>query len=272
VSEPERTTEIHRILIALDASPGNLEALEAAVELAARMEAELSGVFVEDTELLRLADSPFCREIRFATATEAPLNRAGLESTWKAQSERARSALAAAAQRARVHWTFRTVRDRVATAVVSVAGSTDLLVVTRIGSAQVEATTIPLLFLPDRGVSPSLQVLVYYDGSPAAKRGLQAGAQLCKSRRNGMTVLLAATDPASESSLKKEAIEVLAGRGAHLQFRRVDPNNPLALLRAVAAESAGILILGGRDYLKQLQPLEALLRAAGIPLLVLGSA
>ena len=44
---------IRRILVALDASPASLSAMQNAVELAARLGAELIGLFVEDINLLR---------------------------------------------------------------------------------------------------------------------------------------------------------------------------------------------------------------------------
>ena len=57
-----------RILVALDASPHSLAALEAAAELAASLRAELIGLFVEDANLLRVAGFPFAREFGAYTA------------------------------------------------------------------------------------------------------------------------------------------------------------------------------------------------------------
>jgi nucleotide-binding universal stress UspA family protein len=54
---------IKRIVIAIDASPTSLAALEATAELAARWDAEILGVFVEDTDLLRMATLPFAGEV-----------------------------------------------------------------------------------------------------------------------------------------------------------------------------------------------------------------
>jgi nucleotide-binding universal stress UspA family protein len=51
-----KPTTIRRILVALDASPHSFAALEAAAHLAAHLEAELFGLYVEDENLLRGAD------------------------------------------------------------------------------------------------------------------------------------------------------------------------------------------------------------------------
>ena len=63
VPEPE-APQANRILVALDASPQSEAALRAAAELAALLEAELEGLFVEDINLLHLCGLPFGREIR----------------------------------------------------------------------------------------------------------------------------------------------------------------------------------------------------------------
>ena len=56
------------ILLALE-SAEDVMALEAATELAALLRGTLHGVFVENQELLRLAQLPFAREISLASAT-----------------------------------------------------------------------------------------------------------------------------------------------------------------------------------------------------------
>ena len=52
MNERELEPTIRRILVALDASPHSLAALEAASELADALKAELVGIFVEDVNLL----------------------------------------------------------------------------------------------------------------------------------------------------------------------------------------------------------------------------
>ena len=59
MNEGQGEVTIQRILVAVDASPPSFAALEAAVELAATLGAELIVLFVEDIALLRLAESPF---------------------------------------------------------------------------------------------------------------------------------------------------------------------------------------------------------------------
>ena len=52
-----------RILVALDESEDHQRVLQSAAEVAARLKAELRGLFVEDVNLLRLAELPCAREV-----------------------------------------------------------------------------------------------------------------------------------------------------------------------------------------------------------------
>ena len=58
---------IKRILVALDASAANRTALQTAALLASELQAELQALFVEDINLLRLAELPFAREVVFGS-------------------------------------------------------------------------------------------------------------------------------------------------------------------------------------------------------------
>ncbi|MGD8821809.1 MAG: universal stress protein, partial [Anaerolineales bacterium] len=65
--EDKNPTRVERILVAVDASSHSRAALEAAAELAASLEVELVGIFVEDINLMRLAELPIAVEIETPT-------------------------------------------------------------------------------------------------------------------------------------------------------------------------------------------------------------
>jgi nucleotide-binding universal stress UspA family protein len=272
---------IRRILVALDASPHSLTALEAAVEFAARLQAELAGLFVEEVELLRLAESPFAREILYPSATVAPMHRAGMESKLKAQSERAKGALSAAAERARVPWSFRTARGHFVSEVLAAAAEADLLAMSgmggscgrgfRFGSTALDlaVSAIPVLLLPALGLPFKGDLLVIYDGTPDAKRRISIAAELARSGVNRITVLLAASDKESAVQMQDELDPVLNAAGAEVRYRSFDPKDEAALLRAVKAEGAGVLVLPGRKSLEKLPRLERFLGETEVPLMVL---
>jgi nucleotide-binding universal stress UspA family protein len=281
MSERDTSFAIRRILVALDSSPHSLAALDAAADLAETMEAELSGLFVEDVELLRLADAPYARQVLYSTAADAPLDRASMERNLRAQSEQARAALAAAAKRVHVRWSFRTVRGHVTPEVLAAAGGCDLLALGKLGwslgarlrigstALEVAGSRIPVLLLPAQGAFANLPLLVYYDGSPAAKYAVVVAARLAAAAKKGISVLLAASGHEAYVEMQKQVALVLEGKDL-VHYRWLDPDDASSLTLALR-EEPGVLILGGRALFNQLQSTQALLRDSEMPVLLLGN-
>ena len=268
---------IRRILVALDASPDSSAALEAAVDLAARMGAELVGLFVEDTALLRLAEIPLCREVPYFSAAGLPLTRGRMEFKLRSQAEQVRKALATAAQRARVAWSFRSVQGKVTSEICAAAADVDLVALgiegwslsrSQAGSTALEiaASALPVLLWPGRRPAQEAHLVVYYDGSPAARRGLLAAMALARAGMDGVTVL---AEPGNEADSFLE--QELERKGVEAHAIYLASAGPQDLLGALKAEKGGILMLGSRKFLNKLPPLGTLLRATEIPLLLLGN-
>jgi nucleotide-binding universal stress UspA family protein len=271
---------IRRIVVALDASPCSLAALHAAADLAAHMEAELVGVFVEESSLLRVADVPCAREIFFPSAAEAPVTRSGMESSLRAQSQRIRESLAAVARDTHVSWRFRTARGRVAEEVLAAAEDADLVAVGRVGwsvgararlgstAQELMTSAIPILLLPGRPVPQPFHFVVFFDATPAARRALLAAAHLVQAYKRNLTILIAAAGQ-NEEQVRREAEEVLQGR-VEARYRLVDPQNQAHLRQALESEQGGVLVLGGgRKAFRKLEMLESVLSETEIPVLLL---
>ena len=281
MSAPPSRFALSRILVALDASPPSLAALNAAAALAARMDAELAGLFVEDIALLRLAESPFAREVLYYSSKEVPLTPASMEATLRAQSERARLALASAAERARVRWTFRTVRGEVTATVLDAAAEADLLALgthswslsrrVRTGSTALEAASgsIPVLLIAEHGALPDGLIAVYYDGTPGTDRGLLAAAHLAQTGADNIVVLIAAKDPEHAATLHEEASRWVKQANVRVRYRQIDAEDEAGLLRVIKAEKPGTLVLGGRDATRKFQRLESGLRDMDLVFLLL---
>jgi hypothetical protein len=101
-------------------------ALDAVVETAAALEAELAGLFVENVELLHFAGLPFAREIGAFSARALDVRT--MERRLRSQAEEARRALAAAAEGKPLRWTFRVERGSVLEQVRGALAEADLVV------------------------------------------------------------------------------------------------------------------------------------------------
>lgn len=243
-----------RVVVALDASPGSLAALDAAADLAARVEAELLGVFVEDINLIRLAELPVTRNVSLAAGTEEPLRPAEVEAHMRDLATRARQALSAAASRCRVTGSFRVARGPVVREVLAAAEKSDLLILgwtsrpltprerpgrTARAAARLAAGSVLLLPLVTGLHGPVVAVHDSTDGSPAV---LAAGARL--SGRSGQDLLVLAIGASSEAAAARaeSARDWLRARGRAPRCRAIVDG--LASLRdAIRSERAGLLVL-----------------------------
>ncbi len=192
---------LRRILVALDASRASEDALAAAATLAERLGAELTGLFVEDVNLLRLAGLPFVRQIRLSAGGWHPLEPGALEGELRAMAARAREAIAKAAGPHRIAWSFRVARGGVSVEVLAAAGEADLLVLGAAGhrltggpgeTAVTAASRAPTsVLVMGRGSRVGRPLLVVDDGSPGSESALALG-QLLEAAVGEMAVLVAA--------------------------------------------------------------------------------
>jgi hypothetical protein len=119
---------LRRIVIGLDAGPRGRAAIEAAARLAARTQAELVCLFVEDVDLLRLAGLPFAREVGYPSAALRPLDVAAMERALRATAQEVQRTLTAIAARAPLNWSFRVARGTVLHELRAAAAGGDIVV------------------------------------------------------------------------------------------------------------------------------------------------
>lgn len=263
---------IRRILVALDASPGSTEALERAVEMAALWKAELSGLFVEDIDLLRLAAAASATRFVYPTASEEPLSMLAMESELRALAERAKRELGQAAARASVSWSFRTVRGRLPAEILLAAAQADLLSLGGAGWSLARAAggrARSSAATAGRGVWAALPVLVVYDG-PQSDEACRFAAQLAETCGNRLTVLFpspsARLDPAAQAAV----LRLLSGQRLKVRLRAIDSADIPGLLRAVRSEEGEMLVMSGRSALFEERTVGALMRETEKALLVVG--
>lgn len=118
---------IRRVAIALDTSGQSNQALQAAAELAASLQAELEGIFIEDINLIRLAELPFTREIRPASMTEEVLDLQRMEQELRSQARQQRQKLELIAREKGISCSFSTRRGHVKAELMQTAAEVDFL-------------------------------------------------------------------------------------------------------------------------------------------------
>jgi nucleotide-binding universal stress UspA family protein len=282
VEPTEQTVEltIRRILVALDTSTHSMAALEASARLAATIEAELIGIFVEDINLLRLAKLPFSKEVTWPAAARRALSEDEMEQELRLRASQARRALAYAAEEAETEWSFRTVRGTVTEEVLNAALEADLLSLgrasrpltkrVRLGStarAAADRARRPV-FLARKGVDPQQPIVVTYDGSPLGMRGLAAAVQMAQTNESNLIVLIMADEVDDAPQLAEEASAWLDKRVAHAEYRYLPNDDSENLAFELKREECGLVILGGNSPLLQGAALRHLLDDLDCPVLL----
>ena len=189
------------VLVALDESDEHRRVLQSAAELATRLTADLHGLFVEDSALLRLADLSCVREVRYTGAHATP-DAAMLRRELRLRARTARRSLMEVAETRRLQWSFRVAQGNPANELIAAAAHTDVLVVGRkrraayrrppLGAAtrRVAARAPAAILIPGRATADG-PLVVTFDGSPASCTGLAVSATLAGDR----AVLVLAVGP-----------------------------------------------------------------------------
>lgn len=273
---------IRHILVAFDASPGSLQAIEHAAELAAEWKTDLLGLFIEDVDLLRMAAAASATRFLYPSASEEPLSVLNMESELRALAERARRELSRAAAIAQVQWSFRTVRGRLPAEILLAAAEADLLSLGGAGWSKRSA------FRPgaERHVSAAsarsgtpaarqrftrkLPVLAVYDGSPGSAAAFLLAARLAQTYGSPLTVLLPSASDRLDRELENEVLRLLVPAHMQVRFRAIDLTDKSHFLRAARLEQGDVLVVSSQCSLLEEACIQALVRDTDKLLLIVG--
>lgn len=249
-----------RVLLALDPLSRSQAALRTAGALAAELDAELAGLFVEDINLARLFALPFARELCVFSGELRPVSKADVERGWRREAAALEQRLAEAAGEWRVRWSFQVTRGHVA------------------AEARVQARALDLLVLGERAAALSPSVPKPTDDGPVAvladpvqpHAAIDLGVRLARRRGTGV-VLLIPEGVTSASVTACEAGESAArAGGVNLRCVPLEGHDSATLLRAIRRAAVGCLVVSNRDRLLESNGLKRLLDGADCPIVLAG--
>jgi len=214
-----KKADINRILVALDPGEVNRSTLKAAASLSTRLDAELNALFVEDINLLRLAELPFARELVYGSPTGRQLNVADMEHSLRTQTTRLRGLVEATAKQNQINIAFEVLRGDIASKVCGASKQTDLLVIgknsqllrqsRRLGNVTrtlLSSVSCNLLVL-QHGATIERPLVVFFDGNETSLYALNLASRLAQEDHNQLIVIYPAVDDAKWQQLTKQASE-----------------------------------------------------------------
>lgn len=240
-----KAQDLKRVLVALDPAAECLAALETAARLAAQSEAELVGLFVEESELLEAAALPVTRVIRGSDFTLDRLDRSVMEQGLKAWAAQARAHLTAVAERWQVQASFRVARGDLAEALLAEARRCDLLALGTVGrvsqrnrigtTAQRMARQAPCsVLVMRRDETPSLPVVVLFEGN---ERALAFGSALARMQGRGLEIV------AVDADRLATAKAWLAEQDLSATVEEIATDDAERLSEQLASQAVGIVVL-----------------------------
>ena len=221
---------LRRMMLALDALSCETALIEAAALIAAKLEAELDALFVEDDDVYRVADLPITREISLSSAREREISASRVEQTLRGLSREAERRFGAATQRSRVKGHFHVTRARRDEAIGAAALQVDLLLL------QPRKPTLVRVFVRDNRPP---RVFVLCGQTPARRRALELGARLARDDHHVLEVIVAGE---VDAELRRE----LERSGLIVVVREHPPQSAaLAMLADVDNRSGATVLVAG---------------------------
>jgi hypothetical protein len=222
---------------------------------------DITGLFLEDLRVLRLAELPFTTELCRVSMVRRPLTLRELERQMRIQAMRAETIVRRVAEQAGLPWSFRKHRGRLATALAE-ARDVDLLL---LGAARFALASAELR-TPARRVESRRPIAVLVDRARGGERAIAAGIELAKKTGRALIVFLAAEGTESPVDLGRRIRELLGSKQAIVQTVASTP--PETALAAVRRAAPSLLVVGADEAGFEESRLAALQRELRCPTLV----
>lgn len=188
-----------RITLAFGDALSDLDALEGMARLAAAIDAELNGIFVEDMNLLHLAGLPVARSFS-PLGQPLTLQPGDMARHLQRQATATRDALMRTAERMGARWRFATTQGALFAEVRAKMEESEAIA---IGLSRRGNTSMRLG--PSRRTGPVRPVVALFSGSERARRALTLAAQLAQNSERPLVVYLAPSQTQEAAELERDA-------------------------------------------------------------------
>ena len=250
---------MRQIAVTLDAFEVSAQALEQAVLLAKRMGAQLEGIFVEDIDLIQIAELPFLREVRSVSRSEDAISLARMEQELRVLARRAERQLGEQAARHNVVWSFRIWRGSIDNDLLAADIESDVLTLTRLGAALTRSRALP---------ARSTAVSVLFSGTDASARALQTAIKLATDPDKELNILLPANNMTEAARLQVLAAKQLGMSAERVHFIHMADGSLPDLVEILGDTNSAMLVLERDNSLLHTPSLKHCLGNLNCPLLV----
>lgn len=241
-SEPVRRL---RVIVALNACRRDLGGLELAANLAARKGCELEALFVEEVNLINVADLPFTKEVARSSGTEREFDQPRVERAQRASLSQIRQAIDRFNEKLQVPSSLRVVRGHFVRTALAVEDDVEVLVLSRRGESRAGRSGTPAA-VPGTRPTTAPPIWAIVDGSEESLQALQAAADLAAEE----TARLVVAVPGNRADLHAIVRQRLTSAGrpaAAIHVIGVEPFDAPTLLRQIRQGGCRLLVVKRAD-------------------------
>ena len=196
---------------------------------------EVQGLYIEDTELLSLADVPVVRECCRLTQAGRRLQVEDLERQFRTQARMAERALAETVTPRGYPWSFRSLRGDPVALLRQMLAEVDLMLIGATAGMTPAAGS-------RRGAAPGRPVMAVFEQAEPAERALRVAMQLADAGGADLVIVIAAAQSGDIPVLRQRATQLAGDRP--VEFLEVTRENTAELLNRLRRHPAGQQVLG----------------------------
>ncbi|MDH5471553.1 MAG: hypothetical protein OEY87_10705 [Gammaproteobacteria bacterium] len=223
---------IERILIALRSDGQSTLVLRSLLGLAKKLKADVCGLFVEDADLLHVANMPFSREIVFPTATVRNLDSVAMLRQIRRHADNLRQVMINFAQISNVTCTFRTREGSVIESALTEAKDSQLIILLPdkyVSMNKIKADRLELIINP---------AVFFYDESAQSKKALHVIRSLIEDGElHNLKVFTSTTD--AQFSVQ----QYLLPFSVQVDYQNIDQYSVDNIITRLARQKPGLMIL-----------------------------
>ena len=270
VTEPAASGAASPIVVAVNAARRCAATLELAGALAASVGADLDVLFVEDADLLRLADLPVTREIDRLSGMARELDTRRMLRALRVEVQQLHRELARLARSTSVRASLRVVRGHYLTEALAAAAhgqATFVQGARRALPGELFAASPPIVAGSAVVAGAARGALwILFDGSAAGIRALKVALALTRAPGRSLRVLVP-DGGADELESRKRAARMAAG-GRDLQFLAVAQNWLSQAGRSLRPGAVSLLVLARTDPLMEAAAARDYLESLPVPVVL----
>lgn len=239
-----------RIIVALNACRRDLGGLEIAAALAARKGCELEALFVEEVNLINVAELPFTKEVARCSGTEREIDQPRVSRAQRASLSQIQQAIDRLSEEQSVQASLRIVRGHFMRIALSIRDDVELLVLSRRGeSAGGKSAPASGGFAGFRGgaVAGEQPVWVIVDGTEGSFRALQAAQDIAAAQSVRLSAAVPGQRPDLAEEVRQRVTAAQRPTPPSLRVVALEPFDAPVLIRQIRQGGCRLLVVKRED-------------------------